>query len=184
MQITNLEDELTFYKEGIMKNTIRNVAVIIFPLTIGVLAGFLANCFITKPLELPRIEFLLDTIISSSATISGFILASVTILVGATTSKIMQDIKNKFALTELRWRYSETLVLGLSVMIYFTCLGVIIGSDNKIPKIHLVISIGTIVSYLYSVITTCYYLLSIIGKINDNPPIIEGGPSSPSGNYR
>ena len=131
-----------------MKNTIRNIIIIACPLTIGVLTGFLANSLIVSPLILPRIEFLLDTIISSSATISGFILASVTILVGATTSKIMQDIKNKFALPELRWRYSETLVLGLAVMVYFTYLGVIIDPDNEISKIHLVISIGTIVAYL------------------------------------
>lgn len=167
-----------------MKNTIRNIIIISCPLAIGVLTGFLANYLIVTPLILPRIEFLLDTIISSSATISGFILASVTILVGATTSKIMQDIKNKLALPELRWRYSETLALGLAVMIYFTYLGVIIGPDNEIPKIHLTISIGAIVAYLYSVITTCYYLLSIIGKINEDPPIVEGGPSSPKGDYR
>ena len=167
-----------------MKNTIRNIVIIICPFALGILTGFLANRLIVKPLEIPRIEFLLDTIISSAATISGFILASVTILVGATSSKIMQDIKNKCALPELRWRYSETLALGLAVMIYFTYLGVIIGLDNEMPKIHLVISIGAIISYLYSVITTCYYLLSIIGKINEEPPIVEGEPSSPEGDFR
>lgn len=167
-----------------MKKTIRNIAIIACPLVLGVLSAFFVRHFVVKPIVLPRLEFLLDTIISSSATISGFILASVTILVGATASKIMQDIKNNLALPELRWRYSETLVLGLVVMVYFTYLGISIGENNEISRTYLATSIGMLVSYLFSVITTCYYLLSIIGKINEDPPINEGGPSAPDGDFR
>ena len=167
-----------------MKNTIRNIAIIVYPLAIGTLTSFLINKFVAAPLVLQRIEFLLSTIVSSSATISGFILASVTILVGATSSRIMQNIKKRLALPELRWRYSAPLILGLVVMVYFTALGMIIGGDNKIPRIHLAISGGMILSYLWCVVTTCFYLLSIIGKINEDPLIVEGGPSSPDGHFR
>lgn len=167
-----------------MKKTIRNIVIIACPLVLGFLSALISHHFITTPMVLLRLEFLLDTIISSSATISGFILASVTILVGATTSKIMQDIKNNLALPELRWRYSETLILGLIVMVYFTYLGISIGENNEIGRTNLVISIGMLTAYLFSVITTCYYLLSIIGKINDDPPISEGAPSSPEGDFR
>ena len=167
-----------------MKKTIRNIVIIACPLVLGILSVFISHHFIAKPMVLPRLEFLLDTIISSSATISGFILASVTILVGATASKIMQDIKDNLALPELRWRYSETLVLGLIVMVYFTYLGISIGENNEISRTYLSISVGMLTAYLFSVITTCYYLLSIIGKINEEPPINEGGPSTPDGDFR
>ena len=96
----------------------------------------------------------------------------------------MQDIKNNLALPELRWRYSETLILGLIVMVYFTYLGISIGENNEIGRTNLVISVGMLTAYLFSVITTCYYLLSIIGKINDDPPISEGEPSAPEGDFR
>ena len=88
------------------------------PIALGILAGL--TIFLTKvpALPLPRLEFLLDTIISCSSTISGFILASVTILVGATSSEIMKKIRKHGALTELRWRYTEALILGLVVLFY------------------------------------------------------------------
>ena len=167
-----------------MKETLRYISAIARHMIGGTVVALFVYLAMEKPLTLPRLEFLLDTIISSAATISGFILASVTILVGATSSKIMEDIKNKCGLPELRWRYSETLILGLAVMMYFTYLGVVIDANNEVARSCLAISTGALTAYIYSVITTCYYLLSIIGKINEDPPIEEGGPSSPDGDFR
>lgn len=167
-----------------MKKLLKNILVIARPLMLGIVGGVIIWHVVKTSITIPRLEFLLDTIISSSATISGFILASVTILVGATSSKIMREIKSKLALPELRWRYSEALILGLMIMIYFTCLGVLIDNTNEISRAYLSISTALLLSYFYSVVATCYYLLSIIGKINEDPAVIEEGVSSPDGEYR
>jgi hypothetical protein len=131
-----------------------------------------------------RIEFLLNTIISCSATISGFILASVTILVGATSSEIMKEIKKHGAHKELRWRYTEALVLGLIVIFFFAVLGAIIDETNLVSHVQVSISAGILVSYTCSVVSTCYYLLSIIGLINEDKKGPDNTPSTPAGKFR
>ena len=167
-----------------MKAKLHIGVVVLIPIILGLLSGFVVSRTKITSLEFPRLEFLLNTIISCSATISGFILASVTILVGATSSEIMKRIRKHGALPELRWRYTEALILGLVVIFFFTFLGAIVDDTDCVEKIYLSLSTGLLVSYVCSVISTCYYLLSIIGLINEEAPTIDKIPSTPSGKYR
>lgn len=160
------------------------IAVVRSPIVLGILAGVVIYFDKVPAMLLPRLEFLLDTIISCSATISGFILASVTILVGATSSEIMKKIKKHGAFPELRWRYTEALTLGLIVILFFTYLGVVIDDSNCVSNIYLSLSTGLLVTYICSVISTCYYLLSIIGLINEEKLTVDETPSEPEGEYR
>lgn len=160
------------------------IAVVLSPVALGILAGLVIHLAKVPAMLLPRLEFLLDTIISCSATISGFILASVTILVGATSSEIMRRIKKHGAFPELRRRYTEALVLGLIVILFFTYLGAVIDDSNCVSTMYLSLSAGILVTYICSVISTCYYLLSIIGLINEEMPTINETPSAPKGKYR
>lgn len=167
-----------------MKAKLHIGAVVLLPVILGILSGLVVSRIKITSIEFPRLEFLLNTIISCSATISGFILASVTILVGATSSEIMKKIKKKGALPELRWRYTEALILGLVVILYFTFLGAIVDDTDCVEKIFLSLSAGLLVAYVCSVISTCYYLLSIIGLINDEGPTVDNAPSVPRGKFR
>lgn len=160
------------------------VFTVLTPIALGILAGLAVFLVKVPARSLPRLEFLLDTIISCSATISGFILASVTILVGATSSEIMKKIRKHGALPELRWRYTEALILGLIVIFFFTYLGAIIDDSNYVSSMYLSLSAGLLVSYICSVISTCYYLLSIIGLINEETPTVNETPSVPKGKFR
>ena len=133
----------------------------------------------------PRFEFLLNSIIASATTISGFILAAVTILVGSTSSAIMTDIRKEGGLQELRWRYTETLTLALVVIVFFTVLGTIVESEtNSMTAPWLSFSAGLLVAYLSSTISTCYYLLAIIGRLYYEAPEEDDTPSSPKGPFR
>ena len=67
---------------------------------------------------------------------------------------------------------------------YFTYLGAIIDDSNNISTACLSLSAGLLVSYICSVISTCYYLLSIIGLINEESPTVNETPSVPKGEYR
>ena len=96
----------------------------------------------------------------------------------------MKEIKKHGAHKELRWRYTEALILGLLVIFFFTILGAIIDETNSISNVMVSVSAGILVSYTCSVISTCYYLLSIIGLINEDRQGPENIPSTPKGKFR
>ena len=161
----------------------------IIAVSIPVVLGFLTHFIISKlgfiEVTFPRFEFLLNSIITSATTISGFILAAVTILVGSTSSAIMKDIRKEGGLQELRWRYTETLILALVVIVFFTVLGTIVETEtNSISAPWLSFSAGLLVTYLSSTISTCYYLLAIIGRVYYEAPSEDDTPSSPKGPFR
>lgn len=155
------------------------------PVGLGFLTyGIIRNLGITA-VSFVRFEFLLNSIITSATTISGFILAAVTILVGATSSAIMKDIRNKGGLQELRWRYTETLILALIVIVFFTVLGAVVEAEKNSMTISWIsFSAGLLVAYLSSTISTCYYLLAIIGRLYYEAPEEDQTPSSPEGLFR
>ena len=163
------------------KNTIIAVSI---PVFLGCLTYFIIGKLGITDVALPRLEFLLNSIITSATTISGFILAAVTILVGATSSAIMKDIRKEGGLQELRWRYTETLILALIVIVFFTVLGGIVDMHNTVTVHWLSISAGLIIAYLSSTISTCYYLLAIIGRMYYETPEMDDTPSSPEGPFR
>ena len=74
--------------------------------------------------------------------------------------------------------------MGLVVIFYFTFLGAAVDESNCVGNLYLSLSAGLLVAYICSVISTCYYLLSIIGLINDETPTIDNAPSVPSGEFR
>lgn len=161
----------------------------IIAVSIPVALGFLTYCIIRNlgivEVSFPRFEFLLNSIITSATTISGFILAAVTILVGATSSAIMKNIRKEGGLQELRWRYTETLVLALVIIVFFTVLGAIAETEkNGMTAPWLPFSAGLLVAYLSSTISTCYYLLAIIGRLYYEAPEEDDTPSSPKGPFR
>lgn len=167
-----------------MKRQSHPLIAVLIPLFFGLICGLVLYLGKVPSLTFTRLEFLLNTIISCSATISGFVLASVTILVGATSSEIMKEIKKYGAHKELRWRYTEALMLGLLVILFFTVLGAIVDDTNSVSNVQVSISAGILVSYTCSVISTCYYLLSIIGLINEDKQSPNNTPSTPKGNFR
>lgn len=167
-----------------MKNNIKYCIAILTPPVIGLVVGLIVFVSPLPMITIHRYEFLLNTIISTSATISGFILASVTILVGAPNSQIMKAIKKNGAHRELRWRYLESLILGLIQILFFTILGAVTDNVNSLPNWLIALSTGLLVSYICSVVSTCYYLLSIIGLINEPAPTVTQEPSTPPGKFR
>ena len=151
---------------------------------LGILTGLAIYISNIGNIQVPGLEFLLNAIITSAATFSGFILTSVSILIGAISSTIMQEIKRKDALKELHWRYSESLILGMLLIIYFAVLGAVIGEKNIISLPLASLSAGFLMMYICSVCATGYYLLSIIGLLNEDKRTISNISSTPKGDFR
>lgn len=163
----------------------RNMWIAIFPILGGILISLVLYLLKIPDLILPRLEFLLNAIISCATTISGFVISSVAILIGATESRIMKKIKREGGFPELKVRYTETLILGLVSVIYFVFLGAAVEETNQVSRLYLSVSAGILSSYSYCVVSACYYLLSIIGNIQEDVTIsVDKAPSSPTGEYR
>lgn len=133
-------------------------------------------------ITLPRVEFILNAVISCATTISGFVITSVSILIGATSSEIMKEIKAQGGFTELQIRYTEALILGIITIVYFIFLGATLDETACICRLFISVSAGILVTYGYSVISAGYYLLSIIGLLNKIKSTVTT-PSVPSGEF-
>ena len=97
-------------------------------------------------IKIDRLEFLLNAIITSATACSGFILASVSILVSLSNTPLMKKINSTDAKKELQYRYKENLVAGLVLII----------------AIGFYPYMGIIGFYLISTVRTCKQLLFII----------------------
>lgn len=112
-------------------------------------------------MRIERLEFLLNAMITSTTTCSGFILTSVSILIGLSNTPLMKKINSTRASKELQYRYKENLLVGLALII----VSVLIGTnteDKVIPAIVFYSYVWIIGAYLISTVTVCWYLLSII----------------------
>lgn len=165
-----------------MKQKVCNVCIILFPIALGVVAALLIIIMKVPAITLPRVEFILNAVISCATTISGFVITSVSILTGATSCEIMKEIKVQGGFTELRIRYTEALILGVIAIVYFIILGATIDETACISTLYISISAGILVAYGYSVISTGYYLLSIIGLLNKIKSIATT-PTVPQGEF-
>ena len=164
-----------------MKQKICNVCIILFPIALGVVAAFLIIIMKVPAITLPRVEFILNAVISCATTISGFVITSVSILIGATSSEIMKEIKAQGGFTELQIRYTEALILGIITIVYFIFLGATL-DETACIWLFISVSAGILVAYGYSVISAGYYLLSVIGLLNKIKSTVTT-PSVPSGEF-
>lgn len=140
--------------------------------------------FKISSITINKIDFVLSACITCVVTLTGFILTSVSIVVGLSGSGIMKKISRTGNLSELVSRYIVTLVLSLLLLIIFIALGATIGKDNMVSSMCLLVGAGISSSYLYSLISTCFYLLRIISKIPEEYVETSDKASAPEGEYR
>lgn len=172
-------------KEKDIKRFIINIIVAILPLIIGFACFGIANYVLGDEYEICRIEFVLTSLITIAATFAGFVLTSVSILIGLSSSPIMKKIRKNGSLTELRIRYTESLILSVVLVAFCVILGGVIGDSTCIKKGWLMVGVGVLTSYFWSMITTGYYLLSIIGMAPEDSKKEDSETATvPKGRFR
>ena len=155
------------------------------PLLLGGFVALVLHFIKIQDVAIFRIDFVMNAIITCVTTLAGFILTSISIIIGMSASPIMQDIRKKGGLSELVMTYSEDLGLSLVMIIVFIFLGANIGEDNVISARWIVICASVLTSYICSMIITVFYLLRIIAKIPSNPIISSDKiPTVPPGEFR
>lgn len=132
-----------------------------------------------------QLEFVLNSLISFSTTISGFIMATLSILIGMSNNPLIVEIRKNNLIGEIKWRFSETIISGLALIAICIVFGAITPEDLIIPG-NWIEAICCIVSwYFLSVITTCYYLVGILaGTVTGKKNKLDKNPSEPEGEFR
>lgn len=129
---------------------------------VGIIIGFFLFCFNTGDVVFSRMEFVLNAVMSCTATISGFILTSISVLLGLSSSQLMNNIRKDGSFKELSYRYIESLVTGFLVIVFCILMGTLIGQENRVAYGWIAMLIGILFSYLFSIFSSGYYLLTII----------------------
>lgn len=158
---------------------------IVEPSLVAIVAAVVLVFLKVPDISINKIEFVMNAIITCVVTMSGFILTSVSIIIGMSGSLIMKKISRDGGLSELIARYSTTLILSLIVIIAFIILGSMIKDDNIISSRSIIVGSVIVSMYVYSLITTCYYLLAIIARIPcENSIESSDEPTKPQGDFR
>ena len=158
---------------------------IIIPILSGiVMLGILYGCKVPG-ITIYKVDFVMNAIITCVITLVGFILTSVSIVIGMSGNPIMKKISDDGGLPELITRYTTTLVLSLLVIFVFISMGATLSDNNFVCRGWIITSVSLLFSYVISLIGTCYYLLKIISLLpncNEVKQIKE--PSVPDGEFK
>ena len=149
--------------------------------TAGLIIGILISLLCKADYyEIGRLEFVLNALITSSTTLNGFILTSISIFVSMGSNEVFKAICKNGNFPELTCRYTETLATGLAVMILSIILGSASIDGDIIARRWIIIMPVLLVYYILSFATTSRYLLWIFSLLHGNKmPRIDNEASSP-----
>lgn len=157
----------------------------VLPQTIVYIAVFVA-CMKWLPSEykLPRIDFILESILTCAATFSGFTLTAISILLSFSRSTVITYLNKNDGVKELRIRYTWSLLLGMALILVCLGIGGMIGTDNTLSKLQMVTGILVSLAYFYNLISSGRYLLKTIALATSPPPQVSTEITKPKGKYR
>lgn len=136
-----------------------------------------------QPVEIPRIEFVLNSIITCASTLIGFILTSLSIIFGLVNTALLKAIYSTQGRYELNVRYMETTIIGTALIIACIITGAKTPESTVVPFKWFAGTFFLAALFVISFATTCYYLMRIIlyAPVTDND---TNKPSTPEGDFR
>lgn len=134
---------------------------------------------------IPRIEFVLDAIITCASTLVGFILTSLSIIFGLVNTELFKTIYKTNAKYELNLRYIETMVVGIGLIISCIVTGANTNQCQVVPFVWLIITVFFTVFFLIGFGFNCYSLIQIILYAPISNDVMDSmKPSRPEGPFR
>lgn len=138
-----------------------------------------------RPTEIPRIEFVLDAIITCASTLVGFILTSLSIIFGLVNTELFKTIYKTNAKYELNLRYIETMGVGIGLIISCIVTGANTDQYQIVPFVWLIITAFFTVWFLIGFGFNSHCLIQIIlyAPMSDDA-MGRMKPSRPEGAFR
>ena len=145
---------------------------------------------------IPDIKFLANTIINCTVAFSGFVLTSISILIGLNATPIMKRIRQNGNIQELICYLVEPLVFGAMLIIlgiylgekYATCAGTNVDTAKLngclMPYNEFMLLGGTGIAYIISLVLVFYFVLKILSASSVSKETDNKEPSVPTGKFR
>lgn len=155
------------------------VWVAIFPLLVGIVPSILLYvCKHTYKVE--RFDFVMNGLITCAATFTGFILTSLSILLGALNSPLMKYIVEHNGMAEMKLRYSMSLILGVLLIAFCVFLGIVTPENETISKLQMSFGSFITISFFVCISLTGYYLFRMVALLHTKPKAtVDNNPSFP-----
>lgn len=155
---------------------------ILFAVIVAIVTGIIVKW---QPVDIPRIEFVLNSIITCASTLIGFILTSLSIIFGLVNTSLLKAIYSTQGRYELNVRYMETTIIGIALIIACIVTGAKTPEDTVVSFKLFAGTSFLAALFVISFATTCYYLIRIIlyAPAADNE-LNKNKPSTPEGDFR
>lgn len=160
-------------------------AISILPIVIILVSSYFLYKHLAPEIKIQKIEFILNALITCSATFSGFTLTIVSILAGFISSPVMKYIIRNGGMKELRIRYTSSILLGILLIIVCIVIGGTLDESNELSRIIVSGGAALVLAYFHSLLSSGWYMLRAIAQVS-SVPIQQGDlvPQTPPGENR
>ncbi len=132
-----------------------------YPYIISTIVCIILWLNVNSTFEVNRLEFILNSVITFSVTYIGFVITSITILIGFSKKSIFK-ILNKNNYTDLIVEYFMTsIIIGTMLVILSFCLGLSVGPQNLVSKFQALLFVWLFLSFLLCLIRIASFMMKI-----------------------
>ncbi len=149
------------------------------PYIIATIICFVLHFLNVENFEVKRLEFILNSVITFSVTYIGFVITSITILVGFSEKRIFKFLKNNGYTNLITEYFLSSIIIGTILILYSFYLGYSVGSDNVVGKFYIILFVGFFISFLISLIRISLFMLRIF-SISQDDSILSKPSNKPS----
>ena len=118
-------------------------------------------------IEIPKIDFLLSSVITVVTTIIGFLLTGLTIIMSLMQTKVMKIIIKNSGEKLLSKYIMSPIIWGILLIINILLTGYLLKDDNTINKYMLIITIFLLTIFAIGTIRVSYFMKKMFLKVSE-----------------
>ena len=124
-------------------------------------------------IKIPKIEFLLNSIVTLVTTIIGFLLTGLTIIMSMMQTRVMRVIRSHCGEKLLSKYIISPIVWGVILIVNILIMGYFLNSENTVNIVMLISSLFFIIMFITGTIRISYFMKNMFIKISQEYNIEE-----------
>jgi hypothetical protein len=136
-----------------------------FPIVVALLSGIVILFSHLNLQSVPKLETILNSAITVSSIMIGFLATMISILISISNRKIMKRIRDGKAEGLLNWYIREAIISGFFMAIYSTGLYLFLSYDGTYSKFLLAVWVLSIIHFVLASYRIMHVLLNILAAL-------------------